>query len=151
MSGADLSYDELNHVDLNNANLSGADLSDAKLNHVDFSNADLSGADLRRFNFRHFSELKNLKRLKLREIVIQQVFRFNGGGAKFVNANLRDAKFADVDFSRVKLNGADIKNTDFSNAKNLTVDQIKSAKNWESAIYDEKFRSELDLSIKKEN
>ncbi|MDJ0598880.1 MAG: hypothetical protein QNJ37_08585 [Crocosphaera sp.] len=41
---------------------------------------------------------------------------------------------------------ADISEADFTEAKNITPQQIKQSKNWEKAKYDPDFRKELGLS-----
>ncbi|MEB3182155.1 MAG: caspase family protein [Nostocaceae cyanobacterium] len=51
--------------------------------------------------------------------------------------------------SSAKFIGADLSGTDFSYAKDLTPEQVKSAKNWEKAIYDEDFRKKLGLPPQK--
>jgi uncharacterized protein YjbI with pentapeptide repeats len=59
------------------------------------------------------------------------------------------------DLSNLDLNGVDFKDVNLSNAnlsfanlrgaKNLTPEQVKSAKNWEKAYYDREFRKKLWL------
>ena len=82
-------------------------------------------------------------------------------------ANLRDADLNNTDLSTAKLNSADLRNanlsgsnldsanirnanlqgTNLTNARNLTEEQVKSATNWDKAIYDEDFLVLLGLAI----
>lgn len=72
------------------------------------------------------------------------------------NANLEEIKNADLDLCWANLQGAnlngarmknvDILGADLRGARNITVEQIKEAKNWEQAIYDNDFRQALGLS-----
>jgi BTB/POZ domain-containing protein KCTD9 len=57
-------------------------------------------------------------------------------GAKFGNANLEGAQ----------LNNANIEGANFWNAKGLTIEQVKSAPNWETAEYSKHFCEQLGLS-----
>ncbi|MEG4506812.1 pentapeptide repeat-containing protein [Microcoleus sp. F6_B4] len=52
-----------------------------------------------------------------------------------MSANLSGANLSDADLSLANLSGA----------KNLTPEQVKSAKNWQKARYDEDFHKKLGL------
>ena len=78
-------------------------------------------------------------------------------GVDLSGANLSGADLSRADLSRANLyganlSGADLSGADLSRARNLTLKQIKSALNWENAIYKVKFSegtwkiSELDNS-----
>ena len=60
--------------------------------------------------------------------------------AKLIDVNLIDANLIDA-----KLIDADLSGAYLINAKNLTPQQVKSAKNWEKAKYDKDFRTKLGL------
>ncbi|MEO0685150.1 MAG: pentapeptide repeat-containing protein, partial [Cyanobacteria bacterium J06649_11] len=82
-------------------------------------------------------------------------------------ANLRDADLSSADLSSAKLNSADLRNanlssanldgtniknanlsgTNLTNALNLTPEQVKSAANWDKAIYSEEFLVVLGLPV----
>lgn len=69
---------------------------------------------------------------------------------KFLNeADLVSSKpsidLADADLNVANLNGADLNEANFKQVLNLTVNQVKSAKNWELAIYEPNFRKQLGL------
>ncbi len=63
--------------------------------------------------------------------------------ALLTNADLRGANLKNTNLSGTILCGADLRQ-----ARNLTVEQVKSAKHWEGAIYDEDFRQKLKLPPK---
>ncbi|MDY6903032.1 MAG: pentapeptide repeat-containing protein [Cyanobacteriota bacterium] len=104
--------------------LSGANLRNAKLWSVDLRGVNLSGADFRD--------------AKLRD-------------ADLSNANLSNVKFSSADLRNVNFSGANLSGTYFSDlspyieAKNITPEQIKQAKNWEKAKYSPNFRKKLGL------
>jgi BTB/POZ domain-containing protein KCTD9 len=137
LSGADLSNAYLSGADLSNANLSNANLSHAnlvetKLTNADLNNSQLTGADLSYANFI--------------EADLQEV-DFVGAnivGANFVRANLALAYFGDVNFNQCLLTAANLHKTKFFGVENLTVEQIKQAKNWSEAIYDAKISAKLN-------
>ncbi|WP_445626867.1 nSTAND1 domain-containing NTPase [Nostoc sp. DSM 114167] len=154
LSGTDLSYTKLRHTKLSNANLTNADLTnaDADISGTDFSNANLSNAKLSnaKLSYVNFSDA-NLSRANLSHADF-----FN---TKFNNANLGDANLSDAGLASADLRGANLSGTDLSNAnlgilefltdlrgvKNLTSEQVISAKNWEYAKYDKDFRTKLGL------
>ncbi|GAB1538405.1 hypothetical protein NUACC21_10660 [Scytonema sp. NUACC21] len=135
-------------ANLESANLKGADLSSANLLGVNLENANLKGGDLKGADL---------------EIAILW-------GANLNSANLKGADLKSADLKGASLKGADLKGADLSstdlidaefgcaknlfgiiectnlkNAKNLTPEQVKQAKNWEKAEYDPEFRKKLGL------
>ncbi len=118
LSGANLYEAKLYETNLSGADLSGADLSGAKLSGV-YSGANLFGANLSK---------ANLSKADLSGAILS--------GAYFSGANLSGAKLYRANLSGAILNGA----------KNLTPEQVKLAKNYKDAEYDEDFRAQLDLS-----
>ena len=103
--------------------LNNFDLSEANLRGANFSQANLSQANLRGADFRGV----NLSKANLRGADFSQA---NLRGANFSQANLRGANFSQANLSRANLSRANLIRT-----KNLTPAQIKSARNWEEAIY----------------
>ncbi len=83
-----------------------------------------------------------LSRVILSGAILSEPFllRANFSGAKFSGANLSGANF-----SRANLSGANLLQVNLKGAKNLTLKQIKAAKNWEQADYDTNFRNKLGL------
>jgi BTB/POZ domain-containing protein KCTD9 len=65
--------------------------------------------------------------------------------ANFQRANLKGAKFGNANLEGAKLNNANIQGANFWNAKGLTIEQVKSAQNWETAEYSKNFREKLGL------
>jgi uncharacterized protein YjbI with pentapeptide repeats len=108
---------KLNSADLTNAVLSGANLSSADLSGANLSSADLSGADL---------SGANLKNTILKDAYLGDA---NLNSAILNNANLKDAYLGGVNLSNADLTSAKI-----TAAKNLTYEQIKSARNLEQGI-----------------
>lgn len=144
--GADLSKADLSGADLIGANLwkailvranltqtgaigadfSGADLSGANLSSAYLSGANFSGAELSRANLSRADLWKaDLIKTNLKE------------------ADLREADFWKANLSEANLNGAKLSGADFSRAKNLTSEQVKLAKDWENAKYDEELCKQL--------
>jgi hypothetical protein len=143
-----LSSADLSDADLSDADVSGANLKDAKLSGADLKDANLRGANLRGANLRS----ANLRGADFRGADLKDA---KLSGADLRGADLKDAKLSGADltdvyfkvptdrpnrFTHVYISGAN-----FSGAKNLTPEQVKQARNWEKAKYDEEFRSKLGL------
>ena len=105
-------------LDLSSTNLTGANLTLANI-----SGADLKGADLSRANL--FAANLTFDNLR---------------GADFKGANLFFANLKEAN-----LFGADFKGANLEGAQNLTTDQIKATKNWQTAHYNPAFRQQLGL------
>ena len=112
--------------------LQGAMLENASLWTVNLERANLQGANLKYAviggNWRH----TNLCDANLEEI--------KNTGLDLRWANLQGAELDGAGIKDVDILGADLRG-----ARNITVEQIKGAKNWEQAIYDDNFRKELGL------
>jgi len=70
--------------------------------------------------------------------------------ACFKEADLQDVDFIDADlrgtyFYLARLDRADLKRADLSEAKDLTIEQVHSARNWELAHYSPELRAKLGL------
>jgi hypothetical protein len=145
---ADLKGIDLETADLSNAYMSGCDLSQAKLekanlSHAElvesnFSNSDLNCAKLTGANlsYAHFIDA-NLFNV---DLVGASLI-----GANFVGANLSQAYLGDTDLGYAKLDNANLRYTRFFGVKNLTPEQVKSAKHWEDALYDANFCRQLGI------
>jgi uncharacterized protein YjbI with pentapeptide repeats len=136
LSGADLSYSYLSGADLSNANLSNTNLSHAnlvetKLNNANLTNSQLTGANI---SYADFIEA-NLQEV---DFVGANII-----GANFVRSNLAQAYFGDVNFNDCRLNDANLQKTKFFGVESLTVEQIKTGKNWSEGIYDAKMLTKL--------
>ncbi|MBD2303251.1 pentapeptide repeat-containing protein [Nostoc sp. FACHB-190] len=169
--GVNLSNLNLSNAHLSGANLTGANFSNVNLNNADLSNADLSNADLSNANlsntkFRYYnSELgdtlngsANLKGSKQKRTIYNNQTKFPNNffvnnqemlriapGVNLSNADLSDLNLSNTDLKDVNLSNANLSNTGLYYAKNLTPEQVKSAKNWEKAKYDDEFKKKLGL------
>ncbi|MEO1669816.1 MAG: pentapeptide repeat-containing protein [Cyanobacteria bacterium J06631_2] len=136
LSGADLSHAYLSGADLSNADLSHANLSHANLVETKLSNANLSNSLLTGANISYASFIEaNLQSV---DFVGANII-----GANFVRSNLAQAYFGDVNFNQCRLNDANLQKTKFFGVENLTVEQIKTSKNWSEGIYDAKMLARL--------
>ncbi len=135
LNGADLERAYLGAADLRGADLRGAyfrqaNLGGADLRGADFGEANLGWADLRGADFGE----ANLGWADLR-------------GAYLIRANLRGA-----DFGTAYLTGADLEGANLTGAKNLTVEQLLSAKSVERIKLDDYLQKELKQRlVEKEN
>jgi uncharacterized protein YjbI with pentapeptide repeats len=167
LRGANLSRTNLTDADLTDADLIGADLTDADLTDADLTDADLDKANLSRAKLRGAkldeaylrdanlsdTNLKNTKPLEgvylsganlsgadLSGVTLKEFYlvKVNLSGTDLSGADLREANLREA-----KLEGADLSGANLTNAKNLTVEQIKAARNWEQAKYSPEFRALL--------
>jgi len=161
-------------TNFSNAELPSANLSNASFLKSNLANAYLPGANLSGANFLSANlENANLQGVILEKAVYDRDTRFPPGfnpknqqmiliepgvdlsginlsGSNLLTAQLKDSNLSGADLSNSDLDGADLSNANIANAnfrqaRNLTVRQIKSARNWELAIFDEEFRQQLDL------
>ncbi|MEA5605773.1 pentapeptide repeat-containing protein [Nostoc sp. UHCC 0252] len=169
-TGATLDEANLSKADLYRARLYGASLLKAKLESTDLRevlydedtkfpigfNAVAAGAYL-------IAPHVSLQQVKLSKAILWGVnlqsanleesdfteASFRGAilkNANFKRANLNGAKFGDANLEGAKLNNANIQGANFWNVKGLTVEQVKSAQNWETAEYSKIFCEQLGLS-----
>ena len=114
---------------LDRANLSQANLMSAFISYqVSFKGADLS--------------LANLTDAQVEGVLFHNA---NLQNADFSRANLKEAIFRMANLSHAVLVNAKLRGTDFRGAKNLTIEQVKSAQQWEQASYDAVFKQKLGL------
>ncbi|MBW4626739.1 MAG: pentapeptide repeat-containing protein [Brasilonema octagenarum HA4186-MV1] len=149
LSGADLSGAVLINADLSGAKLSNADLSRAVLSRAYLSRAHLSGAHLNDA----FLSGANLSYADLSGVLLSSA-NFSSAdlsGAKLSNADLSGANLKDAQLGCLEISDREIRCTDLRDAKNLTPKQVKQAKNWQEAIYDQEFRKKLGLPPEKKN
>ncbi|WP_192843614.1 pentapeptide repeat-containing protein [Leptolyngbya sp. NIES-2104] len=144
----DLTSTALIVADLRNTNLTGANLSNVNLQEATLRKAELSLA--RFFNSKLYSATLDEANLTGAVFIDADLT-----GASFIGANLNMADFTGADLSKVcfdmanlnraKFRRANLFNASLKNAQGLTLDQIKTARNWEKADYDEDFRQKLGL------
>ncbi|MEG4987164.1 pentapeptide repeat-containing protein [Microcoleus sp. BR0-C5] len=106
----------LEGIELEKAQLGGAILQGAWINKANLKGSNLNGA---RFQDANLSETD----LSGASLI----------GAKLIGANL----------NRANLKSTDLNYADLKGAKNLTPEQVKTAKNWETAHYDQELRDRL--------
>ncbi len=128
LSGADIDGSDLSKAKLNEADLVKTYMRQAHLQDADLSQANLSGADI---------DGSDLSRAKL-------------NGVRFIKtympkAQLQKADLSQANLSEANIDGADLSRANLQGAKNLNLDQVKRAKNWDKAIYDDEFRKKLGL------
>jgi uncharacterized protein YjbI with pentapeptide repeats len=159
-----LSKADLNYATLRDAKLFGAKLFDAKLFGADLRDADLRDADLSYATLRD-ADLGGAKLFgaDLVGAKLNGVFRLGGcfsgcdysyaklSGADLSFAKLSNADLGGADLVGAKLGGAKLSNADLGGAdltrmRNFSAKQIKSAKNWESATYNDKRLDDPEIS-----
>ncbi|MGK7886239.1 MAG: pentapeptide repeat-containing protein [Crocosphaera sp.] len=128
----------LTEANLRGAYLRGAFLRRANLSRADLIGADLTGADLSRAYLRG----ANLSRADLTGVDLTEAFLRGADltGADLTGANLRYAYLIGVD-----LTGAFLRRANLTGVRNIFPEQIKQAKNWESAVFDEDMKARLGL------
>lgn len=167
LSHADLQDADLRGADLRGADLKGAKLSGAKLSDAKLRGAKLDGAKLDRENLKEvLSQKLNLKGVNLSGLdLIELDFhginlqKVNFRGTKLNKADLRKANLEKVNFRKAdlretklqeaKLKGAELTFSDFRGAEGLTVAQVKQARNWHRAFYDNGLRKALGVTDNK--
>jgi uncharacterized protein YjbI with pentapeptide repeats len=126
LRNANLCLTNFDSAYLKNANLSNTDLTDSNLINVNFNDANLKNAQINRANL----DGANLKNANL-------------SNADLSNANLSNADLSNANFSQTNLTDSKLNNADLRGAKNLTIKQVKSALNWNTAKFDDNFRQKL--------
>lgn len=144
LRGLDIPRANLREINLRKANLLGANFHKADLLEANLYKADLRAANLQQSNLQR----ANLKKADLRATNLLEA---NLLGADLQEANLKaaelkDAKLRAVNFRDANLLGANLLNADLRIAEQLTLDQVKAARNWEKALYDDDFAIQLGLT-----
>lgn len=147
----DLSGIDLRRADLKKAALQGAILKDANLRGTDLSCADLSGADFHKAN------------LVLTHLAAANLTEADFSGANLCDADLSEANLCEANFGDAVLVGALFQGADLNkakleeNVKDISPFQIKTAKNWACAFFNEGILERLGLppdhneTLRKEN
>ncbi|MCG8362504.1 MAG: pentapeptide repeat-containing protein, partial [Pseudanabaenales cyanobacterium] len=172
---ANLRKANLKQANLYSAVLSQADFRKADLREASFLLAILSGgpknrartvnfgAQMTRFDQANLSQANlmgafmsyrvsfkgvDLSMANLTDAQVEGVFFHNANlqKADFSRANLKEAIFRMANLSDAVLDNANLRGTDFRGAKNLTIEQVKSAQYWGQASYDDAFKQKLELT-----
>lgn len=155
-----LQYADLSEADLRTANLYKACLQAANLTRADMRNSNISGANLKdamlvgakladaRLVGIETNAATNFKSAHLERV------HFDGAtlsNVQFDGANLQSAYFPASTLENTQFFDADIAKADFRGAIGLEVDQIKQARNWEKAFFDDEFFMALGLPPREED
>jgi len=132
---ADLRYADMLEAFVVKANLRNSELRGARLRETDFRNADLRGANLELADLRQ----GNFQRADFREAILSEV---NLGDADLRDAQLGLADFRMANFDNTKLTGADLRCADLSDAKNLSVEDLKTVKTL--------YRAKMDIDVQQQ-
>jgi hypothetical protein len=139
----DLTSTHLQGVNLARADLRNASLKDANLQGAFLFAANLQGASLFKVNLRgaylRYAEMQGafLIQTDLRDANLNEA---DLEGASLTEAEMQGASFYKANLQRVFLTKANLQD-----AKDLTPDQIRSAKSWESATFSDDLRESLGL------
>lgn len=167
LESLNLSHGDFTKVNFQNslfthANLNGANFTHTNLTNSNFSfvNCNFKGvaksikfieADLTKANFdKAILRFANFTTAIMHEAILTdaQLEATNLTDAKLTNANLARANLSGANLSRAILSGATLKNADLTNAnlttaKDLTTKQVREAKNYKFAQYNEHFTKKL--------
>ncbi|WP_375497127.1 pentapeptide repeat-containing protein [uncultured Nostoc sp.] len=137
LQGANLQYAKLQYTDLTGANFQNtyffkANFQGSRMPGANFSKADLKNANLTKTDIGLLS-------------LLSKDGNKNLISANFQDANLQDANLQDADLQGANLQDADLIRTDLRGSKNISTEQVKSAKNWQQAYYSPEFRKQLGL------
>jgi uncharacterized protein YjbI with pentapeptide repeats len=135
----------LQEANLQKANFENADLTQANLRMATLVEANFSGAILEKANF-NFMEKGETSEIKVANLKDADFREANLKGAKLQLANLENAKLQGANLENANLKETNLTGANLRDVKNLTIEQVKAAKNWQQAIYDEDFRQKLGLS-----
>lgn len=141
LRGADLSRANLSSANLALANLEEANLVETFLEYADLTGAKLSKANLTRAVMHHVNltaadlSNANLTKVNLDNAVLNT--------AKLKDAKLNHALLHHAQLFSTNLTNANLHRASFFQTQGLTASQIKSARYWEKALLDRKFRQQL--------
>ncbi|WP_413171478.1 pentapeptide repeat-containing protein [Anabaena azotica] len=131
---ADLSWGHLQEANFYKADLRKSTFYEAEMQGTRLILANLQDANLENAKLEKASLFKaDLQRAKLQGANFQ--------GADVEDVNFRDAMICGLEYANL----ANIICANFIGAKNLTPEQVKSAKKWENACYDQELRKQLGL------
>jgi hypothetical protein len=161
-TGFDFKEMDFTEIDLTGANLTKASFKKAILNRAILKKAilfrtDFQEAELEEANLNHaYLYLANLEKAILHKSSLQYAVlngaNFQGAILRQANlqgANLQGANLQGANLLSTNLENANIENTDLRSTQNLNLTQVKKAKNWQKAIYDEEFSPEETQLIRK--
>jgi uncharacterized protein YjbI with pentapeptide repeats/DNA-binding PadR family transcriptional regulator len=147
LEGANLEEADLERANLKRANLEGANLQRANLKGINLVRANLGDANLIRANLEGANlEGANLEGANLGKAMLiganlegAYLSKANlqtclGHHANFTGAYLSNANLGRADLEGANLEGANLQRANFIEVRNLTIEQLHSANNWEQAL-----------------
>ena len=138
LENAHLENVHLENANLSTARMSGAHLENAHLENANLSNAHLENANLYRANLEGaYISHDHLQGAHLNRANLEgtHFYQADFEHTYFHGANLSHTYFYRPNFDRANLYRANLDGAHLIEAQNLTFAQIKSACNWETAIY----------------
>jgi len=129
-------------LDLSRSNLSGADLRGAKLDGANLNSAYIARADLLLAHL-------NSAHLSIADLTGANLIGADLRGTDLLLAKLDGAHLSIADLRGAFLGGADLGGADLGGARGIPPEQIKQAKDWQKAHYDDDFRKQLGLPPEK--
>jgi len=130
LSNADFSYSNFSFSDFTASNLSSANFNNATLLNCKFSEADLSGTTFNGANLKGavFKSRENVVGVRIENVKFW--------GADLTKADFYGVQFENVDFSNAVLDSADFQQTDLTQTRSLTIDQLLKVKTLHHAMID---------------
>jgi hypothetical protein len=125
-------------------NLNGADLSNAYLYKADLKRANLVETNLKRANL--IEADLNEANLPLANLSEASLERANLSNTDLCLTDLSKANLSHANLSNTSLSTADLSGVILTGIRNFSPEQIKSAKNWESAFYGNKRLDDPEVS-----
>jgi uncharacterized protein YjbI with pentapeptide repeats len=157
---ATLTKTQLSYADLSDAYLTGATLSEAFIDHAKLTGANLDQSDVKGANL-FYADLQNAK-IKEANLKGTNLSFANLKGANLDSSCLKDADLAPrfwgdpvkipkwggggANLQGTNLNNADLQGANLIGVQGLTRDQIRKARNYFLAYYDEKMIMQLGFS-----
>lgn len=155
LMGAKFNYCKLYNANFSNANLNGVDFTNAELFGAIFTGANLNGANLENIYIVNIqftnADLTNANLISCKtwddeELDNNYEIVYDEGDEYALSSSYQ--KWYKTDFSGVKLVNANLYACDLRSAKNIEIDELKKATNWDDAIYKDELFNELGLPEK---
>jgi uncharacterized protein YjbI with pentapeptide repeats len=153
LSNANFSKADLSRADFSSANLRGANFTEAELFSTIFNDSYLEGANIRNADIREAkfinANLSNailINALSWDEEEVDNNFYYpteiGEDGDYWQDSN---PKYYETDFSGAILVGANLKSANLKGEANLSVEQLKQARNWDEVFYHKELFEKLGL------
>ncbi|HLP91773.1 MAG TPA: pentapeptide repeat-containing protein [Nostocaceae cyanobacterium] len=150
LEGANLQGVNLEKANFSFANLEGANLQNVNMKYADFSYTNLKGVDFQNANLEGVNLLgANLEGANLNKSILKQVnnhceYEPYDEYEDTIFMNDEDNNYF-MNFSDANLKDADLKYANLEYAIDITLEQIKSAKNWEKSRFPYYIKEKLGM------